>query len=151
MMIIIFWEMRYSISVTSILISSHIYLCPSRGLFFNDFHLKLLYSFVVYLFLLYPHLRNLIQLRFIIPRGIIFSEGCIHCCVTQQWVDMSQYHEGSWDSVVGTATGYGLDDRGVGVRVPVWSRIFSSPRRPDRLCGPPNLLYNRYRGLFPRG
>jgi hypothetical protein len=25
----------------------------------------------------------------------------------------------SWDSVVGIATSYGLDDRGVGVRVPV--------------------------------
>jgi hypothetical protein len=29
---------------------------------------------------------------------------------------------------IGTATGYGLDDRGVGVRVPVGPRIFSSPR-----------------------
>jgi hypothetical protein len=37
----------------------------------------------------------------------------------------------SWDGVVGIATGYGLDDRGVGVRVPVGSRIFSSPRRPE--------------------
>jgi hypothetical protein len=46
------------------------------------------------------------------------------------------------DSVLGTATGYGVDDRGVGVRVPVGSRIFSSPRRRDRLWGPPNLLYN---------
>jgi hypothetical protein len=34
---------------------------------------------------------------------------------------------GSGDSVVGIATSYGLDDRGVGVRVPVGSRIFSSP------------------------
>jgi hypothetical protein len=39
----------------------------------------------------------------------------------------------SQDSAVGIATGYGLDDRGVGVRVPVGSRIFSSPRRPDQL------------------
>jgi hypothetical protein len=35
--------------------------------------------------------------------------------------------------VVGIATGYGLDDREVGVRAPVESRIFSCPRRPDRL------------------
>jgi hypothetical protein len=33
----------------------------------------------------------------------------------------------------GIATSYGLGDRGVGVRVPVGSRIFSSPNRPDRL------------------
>jgi hypothetical protein len=36
-------------------------------------------------------------------------------------------------SVVGIATSYGLDDQGVGVRVPVGSRMFSSPDRPDRL------------------
>jgi hypothetical protein len=33
---------------------------------------------------------------------------------------------GSWDSSVGIATGYGLDERGVGVRVPVGSRTFFS-------------------------
>jgi hypothetical protein len=42
----------------------------------------------------------------------------------------------SWDSSDGIATGYGLDDRGVGVRVPVGPRIFSSPRRPDPLWEP---------------
>jgi hypothetical protein len=36
---------------------------------------------------------------------------------------------GSRGSVVGIATGYGLDDRGVKVQVPVGSTIFSSPRR----------------------
>jgi hypothetical protein len=49
---------------------------------------------------------------------------------------------GSLDSIVGIVTSYGLDDRGAGVRVPVASRIFSSPFRPDRLWGPPNLLSN---------
>jgi hypothetical protein len=50
------------------------------------------------------------------------------------------------NSAVGIATGYRLDDREVGVRVPAGSRIFSSLRRPDRLWGPPNLLSNGYRG-----
>jgi hypothetical protein len=57
----------------------------------------------------------------------------------------------SRDSVVDIATGYGLEDRGVRVRIPVGSRIFSSPRRPDRLWGPPSLLSNGYGGPFPRG
>jgi hypothetical protein len=35
-------------------------------------------------------------------------------------------------SAVGIATGYGLDDRGVGVRVPIGSSIFTSPYRPGR-------------------
>jgi hypothetical protein len=39
----------------------------------------------------------------------------------------------SRDSVVGIATSYGLDDRGVGVQVPVGVRILTSPNRPDRL------------------
>jgi hypothetical protein len=50
-------------------------------------------------------------------------------------------------SAVGIATGYGLDDRGIGVRVPVESEIVISPYRSDRLCSPPSW----YRGLFPQG
>jgi hypothetical protein len=55
------------------------------------------------------------------------------------------------DSVVGIPIGYGLDGRGVGVLGPIGSRIFSSPRRLDRLWGSPSLLSNGYRGLFLRG
>jgi hypothetical protein len=51
----------------------------------------------------------------------------------------------SRDGVVGTAVGYGLEDRGVGVRVPVLSKKFSSPRLP------PNILPNGYREFFPWG
>jgi hypothetical protein len=59
------------------------------------------------------------------------------------------YVYGSRDRAVGIATSYGLDDRGVGVRVPVESRIFSSPRRPDWHWSPSSLLSNGYPGLFP--
>jgi hypothetical protein len=54
-------------------------------------------------------------------------------------------------SVVGIVNAYGLDDRGVGVRIPVWSRILTSPHHQNRLWGLPNLLFNEYQRLFPRG
>jgi hypothetical protein len=41
----------------------------------------------------------------------------------------------SRDSTVGISTGYGMEDRGVGVRVHVGSRIFSSPHCADRFWG----------------
>jgi hypothetical protein len=44
---------------------------------------------------------------------------------------------GNRDSVVGIATGCGLDDSDFGFRVPVGSRIFSSSHRPGRVWGPP--------------
>jgi hypothetical protein len=61
------------------------------------------------------------------------------------------YYYTSRDSVAGIVTGYGLDDQGVGVRVPIASSIFASPRRPDWFWIPLNPLSNRYRGLFPWG
>jgi hypothetical protein len=51
---------------------------------------------------------------------------------------------------IGIATGYGLDNQGVGVLVPVGSRIFSSPCCPDQLWDPLSLLSNVYQGdLMP--
>jgi hypothetical protein len=46
------------------------------------------------------------------------------------------------------ATGYGLGDGEVAVRVPVGSKIFSSPGHPDRFWGPPSLLSNGYQEAF---
>jgi hypothetical protein len=57
----------------------------------------------------------------------------------------------SRDSSVSITAGYELGGRVVGVRVPVGSRIFSSPRKPGRLWGLHSLLFNGHRGLFPRG
>jgi hypothetical protein len=65
---------------------------------------------------------------------------------TGYWLDVR-----SRDSAVGIATGYGLDYLGVGVRTPVRSRIFSSPRHPDQLWCPPNFPSNWYRSSFPGG
>jgi hypothetical protein len=57
----------------------------------------------------------------------------------------------SRDSVVGVATGYGLDNRVARVRVPAGSRIFNSPYCPDRLLGPSSLLSNGYRRALSPG
>jgi hypothetical protein len=53
----------------------------------------------------------------------------------------------SHGSAVGKVTVYGIYDRGVVVRVPVESRIYTSPFSPDRFWGPPNLS-SGYWGSF---
>jgi hypothetical protein len=47
----------------------------------------------------------------------------------------------SRDSAVGVATGYGLDGQGVGVRVPIGSRIFLSPCRSDYEATQPHIQW----------
>jgi hypothetical protein len=56
-----------------------------------------------------------------------------------------------WDSAVGIATGYGLSDRGIEVRVKVGARIFTSTCHPHRFWGPPSLLSMGNGGSFPGG
>jgi hypothetical protein len=45
------------------------------------------------------------------------------------------FQNGSRDNAVGIATGYGLDGRGVGIRVPVGSKIHSLPGHSDWYWG----------------
>jgi hypothetical protein len=112
--------------------------------------------------------------RILKPRHFqkIFSVHSLNSCVLQRTLDtlmqisgrintetassfiyssLHVYITKSRDSVVGIATDYGVDDQGVGVRVPVRARIFTSPRRPDRFWCPPSFLSNGYLELFPRG
>jgi hypothetical protein len=56
---------------------------------------------------------------------------------------------GSRDSSVGIAMVYGLG--GLGSILGRNYRFFCTAQPPDLLWGPPNLFYNGYRVLFPRG
>jgi hypothetical protein len=49
---------------------------------------------------------------------------------------MNYSKDESRDSTVCIATGYGLANQVIGVRVPVGARIFTSPYHQDLLCGP---------------
>jgi hypothetical protein len=52
---------------------------------------------------------------------------------------------------VGIGTGYGLDDREIGARIPAGYIIFISSHRPNLLWGPLNPLFNGYRGAIFQG
>jgi hypothetical protein len=56
--------------------------------------------------------------------------------------DYEALHSAILSSSVGIATGNELDSPG---SIPNNVRFFSSPQRPDRLWGPPSLLYSGYR------
>jgi hypothetical protein len=59
------------------------------------------------------------------------------------------FHEpGSSVSIV---SAYWLVDRAIEVRSPAGAKDFLYRLCPDRLWGPPNLLYNGYRGSFAGG
>jgi hypothetical protein len=59
------------------------------------------------------------------------------------------YRQRNWDSIVGIATGYRLDDGVIGFRVLVGSRIFSTSSR--LVLGPTQPTIQWVQGLFPQG
>jgi hypothetical protein len=65
----------------------------------------------------------------------------VRCCTGN--LNTVNFYWMSRDSSVGIATRYGLEGPGIESR---WGEIFRT--YPDRLRGPPNLLYNGYR-VFP--
>jgi hypothetical protein len=85
------------------------------------------------------------------------NKSCWRGCITivprkqsQKKMAETNVNPSCWSKVVGIATGYGLNDRAVGVRVSVGSRIFFSTRRLHRFWGPHSLQSNGYGGIFSR-
>jgi hypothetical protein len=111
----------------------------------NDFQGKEQVLLLVYKYDSCFHVQSLVLFTDFTRRGLLLKRRLI------KNLKNSFMEKVSRNSAVGITTGYGLDDREVGVRVPVGSRIITSPCRPDRLWGPSNLLYNGYRELFPGG
>jgi hypothetical protein len=58
-------------------------------------------------------------------------------------------HSGAW--LTQYSVRLRLDNRAIKVRSPAEAKDFSSNLCPDRLWGPPSLLYNGHRGSFCRG
>jgi hypothetical protein len=133
--------------------------CLYRGLLLSKFPIKILHAFLsrvapctAHTILLYFNTPKIIQVLW--PKFRTHTDPSIHPAIHDSIVlllDLSHFFSFLILYTVGIATGYGLDDREAGVRVPVGSRILTSPCLPDRLWGSPTLLSNGYWGLFPRG
>jgi hypothetical protein len=103
---------------------------------FHTFHhsfCKLVYSYILRIYWYSYVCRNIFNSRFISNN----ISSMLHC----HW---------SWDSAVGIATGHGLDDRWVGVRVPVVSRILFSTLSSPTL-GPTQSSIQWVPGALSRG
>jgi hypothetical protein len=71
----------------------------------------------------------------------------MNCTASNYRVFMNNGEPGSSVSIVPV---YGLDDRAIEVRSPAEAKgFFLKPLCPERLWGPPSLLYNGYRGPMP--
>jgi hypothetical protein len=81
----------------------------------------------------------------------------LHCdvicvCLALRYFLVVIMHLDEPGSSVSIVSGLGLDDRVIEVRSPAETKgFFVQPLSPDRLWGPPSLLYNGYRRSFPRG
>jgi hypothetical protein len=76
--------------------------------------------------------------------NIIYTKVIFSNTSTSVYLVKDCFIEKNRDSTVGTATGYGLNDRGVGVRVLMGARIFTSLSSPDLLWG--SFLGNKAAG-----
>jgi hypothetical protein len=85
---------------------------------------------------------------FHVKRGIQKSDSVFCNFWNLWWILITKIRR---DRAFGIATGYWLDARVVGVRVPVGARFFFGPYIPDQFWDPPSFISNGYMGILPRG
>jgi hypothetical protein len=106
------------------------------------------------LMMVYDHFQGKL-IHYLFIYSFLFSFVCLFVCFclfVSLFVGWFVYLFGSRGSSGSIVSDYGLDDRAIEVRSPAGAEdFFFCPLCPDRLWGPPSLLYNGYRGSFPRG